>query len=252
MNDELKRNIWGGVNRSSNTLDLQLFGSVSNPYTFTLDGNYSVSASIESTLVDLIYYAQVNIKNYELIAEIPQEHLDYLQSGLVATNMDGMFEGCSNLLSVPKLNIDTSQCSDMAYMFNNCSSLTSLDLSDFDTGNVTDMEAMFYNCRSLTSLDLSNFNTSKVTDMRWMFEECSSLTSLDLSNFNTSKVTNMYEMFNNCVNLNTIEGIIDMRSCTSYEDMFLKCSKLTGVKIKNPPLGFDGAGLSSDQYAIVS
>ena len=226
MNDELKRNIWGGVNRSSNTLDLQLFGSVSNPYTFTLDGNYSVSASIESTLVDLIYYAQVNIKNYELIAEIPQEHLDYLQSGLVATNMDGMFEGCSNLLSVPKLNIDTSQCSDMAYMFNNCSSLTSLDLSDFDTGNVTDMEAMFYNCRSLTSLDLSNFNTSKVTDM--------------------------YEMFNNCVNLNTIEGIIDMRSCTSYEDMFLKCSKLTGVKIKNPPLGFDGAGLSSDQYAIVS
>ena len=53
----------------------------------------------------------------------------------------------------------------------------------------------------------------------------------------------MWEMFYNCSNLVTIEGIIDMKSCTDYgtidsdgdSRMFAKCSKLKGVKIKNPP-----------------
>ena len=57
MNDELKRNIYmgGGLNRSNkeNTLDLQLFSSVSNPYTFTLDGNYSVNSVIDEDRVVL-------------------------------------------------------------------------------------------------------------------------------------------------------------------------------------------------------
>jgi len=36
----------GGVNQSNNnTLDLQLFSNVSNPYTFTLEGNYNINAN---------------------------------------------------------------------------------------------------------------------------------------------------------------------------------------------------------------
>lgn len=63
----------------------------------------------------------------------------------------------------------------------------------------------------------------------------------------------MNSMFINCSSLTTIKGIIDMNSCTKlYYNMFENCSKLTGVKIKNPPAGFDGAGLSSSQYTIVS
>ena len=111
---------------------------------------------------------------------------------------------------------------------------------------------MFAWCNSLTSLDLSNFDTSKVTDMNSMFYYCSSLTSLDLSNFDTNNVTNMSDMFHNCYSLTTITGIIDMKSCTNYTHMFTNCSKLKGVKIKNPPAGFNGAGLSSSQYTIVS
>ena len=84
-----------------------------------------------------------------------------------------------------------------------------------------------------------------------MFYGCYRLTTLDLSNFDTSKVTNMGRMFWACLNLTTIKGVIDMKSCTDYGNMFNMCSKLTGVKIKNPPSGFDGAGLSSSQYTIV-
>ena len=138
----------------------------------------------------------------------------------------------------------------MNHMFYFCSNLTSLDLSNFDTSKVTDMAYMFNSCRSLTTLDSSNFNTSKVTNMYAMFEYCSSLTSLDLSNFDTSKVKDMGYMFRYCSSLTSIKGMIDLKSCESYVDMFYNCSKLRDVKIKNPPVGFNGAGLSKSQYTL--
>ena len=330
------------------------FGYNSDYFQEYIDNLLSYDAYIK--LVDLSYYARDNITNYKSITSIPQENLDYLNSGLYASNMTGMFYDCGKLTYIPKLNIDTINVNDMNTMFRYCGSLTSVDLSDFNTSNVTNMSNMFYYCSSLTSLDLSNFNTSKVEDMSNMFYECHSLnsliisnfntskvktmhnmftgcfdlTSLDLSNFNTSNVTNMSymfegcpglsslnvsnfntsnvtdmnsmfsgcnslilldlsnfntsnvtdmgsmfiycnsltsldlsnfdtsnvtfmgSMFSGCKSLTTIKGIIDMKSCTNYNSMFENCIKLTGVKIKNPPAGFNGAGLSSSQYTIVS
>lgn len=190
--------------------------------------NKTISQQIKmyNPLVDLSYYASKNIDNYQEITEIPQEHLEYLQSGLHASNMGDMFGGCEKLTTIPKLNIDTNECIDMTTMFFSCRSLTSLDLSNWNTGNVDTMSAMFALCSSLTSIDISNFDTSNVIFMTAMFDSCSSLT--------------------------TITGIIDMKSCISYRNMFFNCTKLTNVKIKNPPAGFDGAGLSSSQYTIVS
>ena len=262
--------------------------------------------------VDLSDYARNHIPNYQSITEIPQDNLNYLNSGLVASNMSYMFVSCINLKTIPNLNIDTSQCANMDSMFYLCYSLTTIDLSNFDTNNVTNMDSMFNGCLALTSLDLSNFDTSNVTNMRYMFATCRLLASLDLSNFDTSKVTSMYGMFNTCnsltsldlsnfntsnvtsmnsmfyycqalttidlSNFNTskvtdmnsmfndcqalehIEGIIDMKSCSNYGSMFGNCSKLSGVKIKNPPQEYydnkstfeSDIGLTSDQYEIVS
>lgn len=281
-NNKLKYDIKTNQNNKENTLntlDLQLFSSVSNPYTFTLDGNYSVNATIEQDLVSLYRYCILNILNFNTMTSIPQANLNYLQSGIYASDMDGMFRDCLKLTTIPKLNINTSQCTNMGYMFYECNSLTSLDISNFNTANVTDMGYMFYDCRSLTSLNvsnfdtsnvtdmgsmfhlckaldslnLSNFDTSKVTDMRNMFAWCESLTSLNISNFNTSKVTNMDYMFYYCSSLTTITGTIDMKSCTKYNNMFRNCTKLKGVKIKNPPEDFSSkSGLKSSQYTIVS
>lgn len=139
----------------------------------------------------------------------------------------------------------------MNYMFSGVD-LHSLDLSNFDTSNVTNMEHMF-DATDLFSLDVSNFNTSNVTNMSFMISNCRYLQLLDLSSFNTSNVENMSFMFVNDYDLDTIKGAIDMKSCTNYEMMFYNCNdKLKDVKIKNPPSGFDGAGLSSSQYTIVS
>ena len=149
----------------------------------------------------------------------------------------------------------TVTCKDVTntmLMFNGCSNLTSLDLSNFDTSNVTSMEGMFYNCSSLTELDLSNFDTSNTINMSCMFYNCKNITSIDLSNVDTSNVKDMICMFYNCYNLTTIKGIIDMKSCEYYRQMFAYCPKLKDVKIKNAPAGFeDICDLFSDQYIIL-
>ena len=168
------------------------------------------------------------------------------------TNMHKTFSNCRALTTLDVSKWDTSSVTNMSGMFEFCNALTTLDTSDWDTSNVTDMYGMFYGCYKLTTLDLSNWDTSSVTNMSGMFYLCGELISLDVSNWNTSNVTDMGNMFNNCSSLTTITGVIDMKSCTSYGDMFTSCDKLTGVKIKNPPSGFNGGGLSSSQYTIVS
>lgn len=170
------------------------------------------------------------------------------------TSMEEMFYNCSNLTSLDLFTyFNTSKVTNMRGMFHNCYNLAALDLSSFNTSKVTNMNCMFANCPGLISLDLSSFNTSNVTTMLNMFYDCVGLTTLDVSNFDTSNVVDMMGMFINCSNLTTIKGIIDMKSCECYVDMFYNCPKLKGVKIKNPPSGFElYSGLFRSQYTIVN
>ena len=128
----------------------------------------------------------------------------YLDNWSNAAPTSITFNNKENIKTITKMNIDTSNITDMRWMFGDCSSLTSLDLSNFNTSKVTEMYGMFNGCSSLTTLDLSNFNTSKVTGMLQMFNKCSSLASLDLSNWNTSKVNEMLWMFDICVSLKDV------------------------------------------------
>lgn len=117
---------------------------VSNPYNFNIEQDYNSYSKIEKVLVSLKDYAENNIQNYRTITEIPQENLNYLQSGLKVSDCGSAFSYCEKLVSIPKLiNIDTSNVKDMGFMFNHCESITSLDLSNFSTSNVTDMDGCF-------------------------------------------------------------------------------------------------------------
>ena len=168
------------------------------------------------------------------------------------TNMNCMFYNCKSLIALNLSTYFTFNVTTMRSMFNNCCGLTALDLSNFDTSKVKDMAYMFANCSNLATINLSSFNTSNVYNMEGMFYDCSNLTSIDLSNFDTSNVKNMYAMFYDCTNLTTIKGVIDMRSCNDFKDMFKWCTKLKNVKIKNPPDNFESkCGLSKSQYTII-
>ena len=158
---------------------------------------------------------------------------------------NGMFANCSNLKQVIfGTKFYTNNVTNMNSMFNSCSNLTNLDLSNFDTRLVTDMAFMFYKCENLTNLDLSNFDTQQVTTMGAMFSGCSSLTELDLSNFNTSQVTNMISMFSGCTNL-LILNITNFKTdkVIYMNNMFFSCSSLTNLDMRNAT--FNATGYSS-------
>lgn len=130
------------------------------------------------------------------------------------TDMDGMFNACSSLTSVPLF--DTSSVTNMNAMFLSCGALTNVPL--FDTSRVTDMSHMFDVCKALTSVPL--FNTSNVTNMDSMFAGCEALISSPL--FDTSKVTNMHNMFVQCISLTTVP-LLDTSKVTNMDNTFRAC-----------------------------
>lgn len=172
------------------------------------------------------------------------------------TNMRAMFSGCSGLTSLDISKWNTANVTDLSSLFAFDNKLASLDISKWNTGKVTNMGQMFNFCLKLTSLDLSTWNTSKVTSMWAMFNSCTSLTTVKINNWDTSKVTNMKKMFSDCTNLTTIEGVLDLKSCNDYEDMFLSCNNITSIKVKNLPTDIDtfcrGARIDKSKVTVVS
>ena len=189
----------------------------------TIDRDTVIRGITEPNLVDLSFYARDNIPNYQAIAEIPKENMDYINSVKYAVN-----------------------CMDM---FFDCRSLELLNLSNFDTSKVTNMSYMFSGCRALLRLELSSFNTSNVTSMNNMFIICGHLHYLDISNWDTSNVTNMSRMFGFCNSLTTIKGTLDLSSCEKVDSMFKATSGIKGVHLKNVPrslLDIDGSLKKAD------
>ena len=139
---------------------------------YLYDNNYNAFNNVSSLLNDLNFSSFGDIQN-----ELSESFYSLPVKEIIATEMDGMFSGCSSLISLP-------------------------DLSKWNTQNVIDMHTMFRGCESLISLpDLSKWNTNNVTQMRSMFYGCKSLISLpDLSKWNIENVTNMWSMFNGCLN----------------------------------------------------
>ena len=149
------------------------------------------------------------------------------------TDMTGMFEGCTNLITVPLLN--TSNVTDMLYTFQSCSSLTTVP--QLNTSNVTDMTLMFEGCSSLTSIPL--LDTSNVTTMNTMFKGCTNLTTVPL--LDTSKVTVMANMFNGCTNLTTVPAL-DASNVTGEDALlgaFANCTNLKSILMTNIGVDFD-------------
>ena len=221
-------------------IQLQLHATkVTNPYTFSIQGNKSFSGICELDKPSYVIAYGSEPWYYSSWPDISKvSDLTTINGGVKfsvknAIDLRYMFENCSGLTSLDLSNFNTSNVTNMYSMFAHCSKLTSLDLSNFNTINVTDMNNMFSWCSGLTSLDLSNFNTSNVTDMSNMFKNCSGLTSLDLSNFNTSNVTDMSNMFENCSALETLDYSLTGFEVNGIAPDLSGCTKLTTLRFHN-------------------
>ena len=136
------------------------------------------------------------------------------------TDMSGMFERCSALISIPQL--DTSNVISMNSMFSRCTALTTIP--QLDTSNVTDMSFMFHICTALITIPL--LDTSNVTYMSTMFYDCSSL--IAIPQLDTSNVISMNSMFSRCTALTTIPQL-NTSNVTGMSGMFERCSALISI-----------------------
>ena len=83
----------------------------------------------------------------------------YLDNWSNAAPTSILINNKSNIKTLNKMQLDTSNITDMSNLFNGCSSLTTLDLSKWNISNVTNMQNMFLGCSSLKDV----YVTSKAT-----------------------------------------------------------------------------------------
>lgn len=142
------------------------------------------------------------------------------------TKTIGMFKDCNNLVTIPLL--DTSNVTDTSVMFQNCSNLINVPL--LDISKAAEVTSMFYNCTKLKVIPL--LDTSNATNMINMFGDCSSLT--EIPQLNTSKATRIDRIVSGCTNL----------SDESLNNILAMCTNATNVT-SNKTL--KNIGLTSDQ-----
>ena len=144
-----------------------------------------------------------------------------------------MFDGCSNLKSIDKIDVKKVGIKGFSGMFYNCSSLVNIpsilpatELADYCYNK------MFYNCQSLTQAP--ELPATELYDHCYdsMFFSCSSLvkapTELPAT---TLKPYCYYGMFYNCISLERAPYLPAPQLVSScYAHMFQYCSKLSYIK----------------------
>ena len=158
-------------------------------------------------------------------------------------DMDGMFEGCSNLLTLPNTAPDLTAGPSMTNAFNGCSNFRK-GVKNWDVSAVTKMDRMFRDC-IIFNEDIGGWDTSNVTDMSIMFFGASrfnqyiggwdvsnvtlmngmfgntGLFNQNISSWDVSGVTDMNSMFGVAYNFNQPIGIWDVSGVTDMNRMFI-------------------------------
>ena len=138
--------------------------------------------------------------------------------------------------------------------------VSNLIMNNVDVSKITSFYCVFNNIGDnhvLEILDLKDWHNNIVENMR-MFVYYGNVKIINMPNIDTSKCKYFDNAFYNMENLQEIRGTIDMKSATSYDDMFSNSvSNLTSpIKIKNPPSDtnwWQTAGFTSEgQFEIVT
>lgn len=139
-----------------------------------------------------------------------------------AVSMSGMFNNCSALISVLKL--DTGGVTDLSSLFSGCASLTAIP--KLNTASAVNMNSMFKGCTSLAAIPA--LNTAQVTDVSYMFSGCTHL--LQVPAMDMSGVVSAASMFNGCSAITAIPPL-DFAEATAMGSMFSGCYALADVSM---------------------
>ena len=133
------------------------------------------------------------------------------------SNLDFMFEGCEDLISVNLSQINSPSLQSSIYTFTNCKNLKQVDISSIDTSKITTMDFLFSGCNNLVEIKgLEKLNTSSVKKTAGMFLECEKLREVNLSAFKLDTIEEPSGMFIN----NTSLELLDLGNCSDIDNVF--------------------------------
>lgn len=188
-------------------------------------------------------------RNLSVINNISYVKLDY------ATDIGGMFHGCSNLTDIANINFGnkpTSYLSSAGDMFNG----SGLDLTTINQSNYPVLYNFFTNCINLTHVSglfansqlgkdgwssyndnekLGIFNNAPIVNCSRLFQN-TKIRYIDFGYSSLSTVEDCSEMFSGCYNLERVsfDGI-ELREDVYYSGMFQDCSNLNEIQFNNTP-----------------
>ena len=134
-----------------------------------------------------------------------------------ATDVQGMFGECNNVLYIEGVNIPKTKL--VPSVFINCKKLKTVGLLNMPS--MTELTSTFRNCTSLLTLPM--FDTTNCKNISNIFNGCINLKHIPLYNF--SNVTNASWAFHNCKSLYILPDI-DLMNCTNFSATFKYCSNL--------------------------
>ena len=156
-------------------------------------------------------------------------------SGTISQHiLDGMFEGCTNMVNTPSfVNTSITRYGFMK-MFKGCTSLTTAPILPATTLERYCYMNMFEGCTSLTTLPSGMLPATTVAQSGYnaMFKGCTGLTTVPTNLLPATTLNNggncYQDMFNGCTSLTTAPNLpVTNVSGYGYTRMFQNCSSLT-------------------------
>lgn len=126
--------------------------------------------------------------------------------------IDGLFAGCSNLLSADLSGLHTTSLRTDGYLslgslFNGCTNLKYVNLHGLGATKIGVVQYMFSGCSNLVNIDLNGLDLKSPKskyDVQYMFSGCSKLASLDLRVFSDEISFKESHIFDGCTALRTL------------------------------------------------
>ena len=206
---------------------------------FSATGNFDVQGNPMSLLFGDNFKGQTDLTGkryafYRLFYQnaylINAENLSLPATTLAYGCYDGMFWGCTSLVSAPELPATTLAESCYSNMFYHCTSLTTAPELPATTLDKYCYQSMFQDCTSLTTAPELPATTLALDDSCYahMFRDCIGLTTAPELPATTLEYGCYEYMFYGCTNLTTapeLPATILRISC--YDSMFRGCTSLT-------------------------
>ena len=191
--------------------------SVVMPQT-TLKGIFN-NATTNSQVITMILNWFLNVSDVSGLFKDNTDLVEIDLSGWNASNiinMDSMFEGCTNLVSVKLPTVVADKCS-MNNMFKGCSKLN----CQLNVSNASSLNGTFSGCSSLTYIPTLPSEYNGTLDST--FYNCSSLVTAPTTP--EGVITSMANCYNGCTSLTTTPNIPS--SCTDISGMIKDCTSIT-------------------------